>query len=318
MEKKVSIVKGVSPERAVILRKAEGRSLYSFGLLAGELDFDAMNCISPICLRIGRALQFVPCNKCNFCLANRRADWSFRLHQEWKSCKSADFLTMTYNEQEVPWSDVGQSLCKRDVQLFTKQLRNCNNAYLLDRPWPSVRYYTVGEYGTDTVRPHYHSIMFNLTRDTISKVNGLWKKGHVEVGSVTGASIHYVTGYVVNRVGDWEGRQKPFALISNRSGGLGTSYAIQNREWHRGDVLKPYVMHDGFKQRMPRIIKDKIFTAREKDRLGKELFDALGESERAEIDELSKFHPDPRAYVYERLVQAYNKLGESNYKSNAL
>lgn len=140
----------------------------------------------------------VPCGKCNYCLQTKRADWSFRLIQELKVADSAHFLTMTYNEDELPRSDSGiPSLNKEHVQLFQKRLREVQR-----RAYPgstNLRYYTVGEYGTRTLRPHYHSILFNLQGKLLPQITDIWSHGGVFVGDVTGASIHYVTKYVINR-----------------------------------------------------------------------------------------------------------------------
>lgn len=297
--------------RDAIQRRVGGPNLNTFVCPAEALDFDAMNCVSPVCLRVGKRLQFVPCGKCNFCLESRRADWSFRLHQELKVSKSANFLTLTYNDSEVPWTDNGLSLCKRDVQLFTKSLRECDRS----DGWPSLRYYTVGEYGSNTLRPHYHSIMFNLHKATVARLPEIWKKGFVHVGEVSQASIHYVTGYVVNRVKGLEGKQDPFALMSK---GLGKNYLESNGWWHKGDVLRSYVMHDGFKQRLPRCYRDKLFSIREKEAIAKELVSTMDEAKRLEIRELAKFHPNPDVYLFERLVQAYDRVNEEKFKANAL
>lgn len=302
-----------------------------------ESDYDVMNCRCPIALRIGPAVQYVPCGKCNFCLASRRADWSFRLFQELKVSKSANFLTLTYDESSQPFKSgdcvvrgsgvllhdgvVGShgtwfrpSLYKKDVQLFTKRFRKSSEKELVllgesgidTSQWPSVRYYTVGEYGSTTFRPHYHSIIFNVAPKTMERVTAHWSMGHCKVGSVSAASIHYVTKYVINRVGDWEGVEPPFSLISNRSGGLGSSYILKHRDWHKGDVMRPYVMQDGFKLPMPRLFKDKIFSAGEKERMARECMAQLGVEERKEIERLVQFHPDPHGYFLERIEQAYN------------
>lgn len=275
-----------------------------------ESDFDRMGCISPIALRLSKAVQFVPCGKCNFCLASKRADWTFRLAQELKVCQSAHFLTLTYDDVHLPWTDEGPSLCKRDMQLFMHSLRKANR-----KVSPvGLRYYTVGEYGTNTLRPHYHSIMFNLSGCICQRLDSIWKRGFVSVGNVTEASIHYVTKYVINRVGEFEGRQKPFALISNRSGGLGMNYVESNRKWHKGDVLKNYAMYNGFKVPLPRVFRDKIFSVREKERLAKESISQLTVEMQEEIVRLTKFHPDPWGYYLDRIDAAYKAVNVEKFK----
>lgn len=277
-----------------------------------ELDSEYMGCISPIALRLGTKIQFVPCGKCNFCLQSRRCDWSFRLFQELKVAKSAHFLTLTYDEHEVPLCDSGQSLVKSDLQLFTKRLRRFNTSMLVDFDWPSLRYYSVGEYGGSTLRPHYHSIMFNLAQGSVNTLASIWGKGHVKIGGVSSASIHYVTKYVINQ--DWkfhpdDVRQRPFCLISNRSGGLGINYVKSKRNWHKGEELRNYVLKDGHALRVPRFYKDKIFSVREKEEIAKQSLLELSAAEQVELLELTKYHPDPYGYLYERLVHAYNSVG---------
>lgn len=161
-----------------------------------------MKCISPLLIRTDGRRDVVPCGKCNYCLQTKRADWTFRLKQELKISSSAFFLTLTYADDCIPFSSADlPELRKRDCQLFMKRLRKENSRQL--------RYYTVGEYGTVTFRPHYHSILFNLDLQLVSQLPKIWSLGHVHVGDVKTASIHYVTKYVINRVGEFENREPP-------------------------------------------------------------------------------------------------------------
>lgn len=174
-----------------------------------------MRCISPILIKNGQRRDYVPCGKCNFCLQNRRADWTFRLRQELKKSKSSYFLTLTYEEKNVtrnPESGLPE-LSKRTLQLFIKRLRK-ENARLV--PWP-LRYYAVGEYGTQTERPHYHIIIFNLSQELSKRLVDIWLLGQCHVGDVSAASIHYVTKYHVNKVGDYPGRAPPFCFYEQAS-----------------------------------------------------------------------------------------------------
>lgn len=162
-----------------------------------------MRCMDPVTVVLDGKRQFVPCGKCNFCLETRRAHWTFRLQMEMKISSSAHFLTLTYADENLPLSDRGlPTIEKRSLQLFTKRLRKLQD----DTP---IRYYSVGEYGTRTGRPHYHSLMFNLQEKTVDRVHEIWSLGNVLIGTVTPASIHYVTKYHVNKIGDFEGRAPP-------------------------------------------------------------------------------------------------------------
>ena len=180
-----------------------------------------MRCISPILVRQNGRMNHVPCGKCNFCLQQKRFDWSFRLGQELKLANTAKFLTLTYDDEKLHYSPSGLSeLSRRDLTLFTKRLRK-DNAMVCD--WP-LRYYSVGEYGTLTVRPHYHSIMFNMHPVVERKLLDIWSLGHVHVGEVSPASIHYVTKYVVNRVSDYGDRAPPVCFMSKHPGIGSTPY----------------------------------------------------------------------------------------------
>ena len=88
----------------------------------------------------------VPCGKCIACLHNKRSDWQFRLRQEHKASKSSMFVTLTYRRKFLP---EGGSLSKRDLQLFLKRLRKKDESV-------KIRYYAVGEYGSQRKRAHYH------------------------------------------------------------------------------------------------------------------------------------------------------------------
>lgn len=283
-----------------------------------------MPCAKPFYLK--QAMSMVACGKCNLCLARKRADWSFRIKQELKVADSAIFLTLTYNEESVPVNAAGEAeLCKRDVQLFLKRLRKYDNKMLQDdatrkkvaytstskgiRP---IRYYTVGEYGTKTDRPHYHSIMFNIQPETITALEGIWSKGQILVGKVEEASIHYVTKYVINRHGNFGDRQKPFALISNRSGGIGNNYIYPKIKWHKENQAF-YVVDQAVKQAIPYYYKKKVFNKwtlqMQKD---KHMKQAIERNDK-ELARLMKFTDNPYAY---QIKQIENKNELINRRIN--
>lgn len=271
-----------------------------------------MRCISPLLIRNGSERNTVPCGLCNYCLETKRADWSFRLSQELKIASSALFLTMTYDDDKIRYdSTTGeQTLCKEDVQLFKKRLRK-EQAKLTDA---KIRYYTVGEYGTRTSRPHYHSIMFNLDQELFPEIQAIWKGGHVKIGTVTPASIHYVTKYVVNRPGDYSGREPPFALMS-RKPGIGANYLGTHKMFHRIHQ-RSYTQVNGVLGRLPRFYKDKIFHPFERQRMAAEYLAQSDADYLAELDRLSKYHPDPSAYYDECVAGQHdritNKINELN------
>lgn len=270
-----------------------------------------MRCINP--LEIGK--NSFPCGKCNFCLQVKRADWTFRLTQETKVATDTAFLTLTYADgydQEgkhiAPVSPDGElQLSKEDVQLFTKRLRKAAEP-------AKLRYYTVGEYGTETERPHYHSIMFGLPQSMLPGLNSIWKKGNVHVGKVEFASIHYVTKYVVERTGDYGGREPPFSLMSRRPG-IGNNYLGTHSRWHL-DGLRNYANINGTTSRLPRYFKDRIFNEKERAMLHAEGITLSRNDLVEEITRIRKFCDEPYSHYVERLHAEHDRLTNTISKFN--
>lgn len=148
--------------------------------------------------------QEVPCGKCLGCRTEQARQWAVRLFHEGQVTKPAWFVTLTYNDEEMP---ANGSLAPRDTQLFWKRLRKAF-------PDQSIRYYLCGEYGETTQRPHYHAVLLGARFPDMSHLRGggsdrvwtsgtltdLWSHGLTEFSAVTWASASYVTGYVRKKV----------------------------------------------------------------------------------------------------------------------
>jgi len=277
-----------------------------------------MRCISPVFVR--KSFQFVPCGKCNFCLQKRRADWTFRIHQESRHCRGALFITLTYDGWNVPVLRDEHyavrkiypyvlSLDKPDFQLFMKRLRKAIEP-------ARIRYYLVGEYGEEFERPHYHIILFDLPLGMEWHLEKLWGKGIVHVGQVSMASIHYVTKYIINKNKDYGGRAPPFALMSRggKNGhGIGFNYVQSHYKWHR-NAKRNYTEVNGFKAALPRYYKEKFFGSVERAKLALESLE-IGENEyRKAVEKLAKFHPDAESYYYERLLFLHDAIEKNSFK----
>lgn len=203
----------------------------------------------------------VPCGKCPACCKRRASAWSIRLKEERKRSSSAYFITLTYSNYHVPITESGfMSLDKRDVQLFFMRLRKVNA--------PGIKYYCVGEYGSKTLRPHYHIILFNADVKTIQSA---WNLGQVHYGQVEGASIGYTLKYISKprQIPAFENddRAREFALMSK---GLGDNYINRMVHWHHADLdNRMYVPLEGGKKAcMPRYYKEKMYVDSERKRIG--------------------------------------------------
>jgi len=281
-----------------------------------------MQCLEPISIRNPKGQSAadritVPCGKCAACLQNRRGEWTTRLKIELEDAKSAFFITLTYNEDHLAYGEGGPSLVKSDLQKFLKRLRKSIEPH-------KIRYYAVGEYGTRTARPHYHIILFNIPVNQIDNVRQAWcdkqgqEIGHIDVGTVTGGSIHYVTKYHINKNTSPDGVQPSFCIMS-RHPAIGHRYVEKYGVNHRNRVDRAYIFErGGEKLRLPRIYKDKLYSSfqREKIRkLNEKRLDQIDETEK--IEEHYRNNPDINYYYYKDL-QKENFQKTSKIKTNKL
>lgn len=118
--------------------------------------------------------------------------------------QSNSFITLTYDDQHVPQN---YSVDVRQLQLFNKRLR---------KSLPQkIRFFASGEYGEQTLRPHYHSLIFNhdfpdkklhaVRRGKryykSDKLNELWPFGQLnEITDLTYQSAAYVARYVFKKI----------------------------------------------------------------------------------------------------------------------
>lgn len=244
-----------------------------------------MKCVSPISLKTKEGRTHVPCGTCIHCLTKRQQDWSFRLGKELKIAKTSSFVTLTYDDIHVPVLETHNQdgeliyqtqLSKSHLQLFMKRLRDhqlrtilkyrkLKNFLLPHSNLPKIRYYAVGEYGTNTKRPHYHILLFNIDPFTLKNINQIWGKGHVDIGNITPKSITYVTKYVINSRNQYYGqRQKQFSTMSKQPG-IGANYLQDSTHWHRANSYHHVINSSGNKQALPDYYKNKIFTKYERE-----------------------------------------------------
>lgn len=221
----------------------------------------------------------VPCGRCPECKKQRINGWIFRLEEELKRSTTAIVVTLTYDTVHVPITNaLYMSLKKEDVQKFFKRMRKAVSSEWNkhkgehDGPmaWfqeePQIKYYLCGEYGTDTDRPHYHAIIFNLPDWTY--VENAWQKGHVHYDlEISTAAMAYTTKYMdkpkripLHRNDD---REPEFSLMSKR---LGDNYITpETIQYHKSDLLnRVYLSTQGKKITMPRYYKNKIYHEYEK------------------------------------------------------
>jgi hypothetical protein len=146
----------------------------------------------------------IPCGGCIGCRIDKSSAWATRLMHESKWHEQKSFLTLTYDELNLPSNG---SLDKTHFQLFMKRFRKKHGG--------KIRFFMCGEYGDTTQRPHYHAIIYgcdfsdkrrhstNPQGNTLwvsDTLDQLWSHGHCYIGEVTQESCAYVARYIMKKV----------------------------------------------------------------------------------------------------------------------
>lgn len=219
----------------------------------------------------------VPCGRCYGCLSMKRTQWTFRFEQEFKYSTKTFFVTLTYDNENVPWieGNYGKFFCsmcfnKDDYQKWLKRIRK-------NTPDSRFKYYAVGEYGTDTARPHYHFLIF-ATGHNMEKLeeqlSKQWTKGNVKVDELLNdnhyrGALHYVTKHQLKLEGDakyWKKlvnndkealrKLQPFAAMSK---GIGKCWLTEDIYNTYSEEYRTYIIFDGQPMSMPRYYKQKLY-----------------------------------------------------------
>lgn len=114
------------------------------------------------------------------------------------------FITLTYDDKHLP---ADYSVDVRTSQLFIKRLRKFTGK--------NVRFFACGEYGEQSLRPHYHYLIFNYRPNdlklyskknniplyTSEKISTLWTYGFHTVGELNSKTAAYTARYTMKKVG---------------------------------------------------------------------------------------------------------------------
>ena len=227
----------------------------------------------------GEYLQ-VPCGHCINCLVDMQSEWATRMMIEFKSNlqRPAVFVTLTYNDENLPTEEYNKegvvyekpSVVKTHIQQFMRSIRTRINRLKKRGQWRgwqgSIKYFFTSEYGPVGGRPHYHGIIYGLSKhsDTLKLIEEIWNKGFCYIGEVNEKTITYCSKYCVKPVEatlyperkgyfdnekwmDEQGiRRKPFRLMSN---GLGKAYfeddvyEMQNWDDEQFQAINTYINH---------------------------------------------------------------------------
>lgn len=220
----------------------------------------------------GEFLQ-VPCGQCIGCRLDRSRMWAVRCVHEASLHDRNCFLTLTYDDEHLP---ADRSVNVKHFQDFMKRLRKHTGA--------KIRYFHCGEYGGQTLRPHYHAILFGFDFDDkeLFKVSDssrlyrspllerLWSFGFCTIGDVTFQSAAYVARYVLKKINGEEAenhytryndltgelwRVAPEYITMSRRPGIGHGWLQK----YSSDVWPDdFIVVDGKKIRVPRYYDNQL------------------------------------------------------------
>lgn len=264
----------------------------------------------------------VPCGRCTGCKVDRSQAWGVRCHHEAQMHPKNCFLTLTYDEQNVPQD---YSVKLDHFQKFMKRLR---------KKYPQkIRFLASGEYGDQFLRPHYHAIIFNhdfsdkkqtQIRNNYpvydsQQLNQLWPLGKAELGTVTFKSSCYVARYCMKKIGGEAADEHYFrqSPVDGQHYRVAPEFCVQSKglgqSWfnkYKSDVFPcDFLVIDGKKVKPPRYYLNQL----EEDYRGASLRD---HNERYYIQQARREHGEGHAAdntparldVRERVLQAKLKL----------
>lgn len=231
-----------------------------------------MKCPFPIILRNKDGLPFsVPCGKCFVCLQKKSTDWSTRLSKEIHTSLITFFCTLTYNDDNVPLTSLGnKTLRKRDIQLFNKRLR-IKFKRLYDIKY---RFFICGEYGPRTCRPHYHGLFFfnsKVSSNTFRRLcEDCWSNGFIQVEKADANASNYVSKYVTKfvQLNVYDKELEPTFGLQSRRPGIGFAWCENSevKNFFR-ESKQTFTRVNGYKVPLPRYFKDKLFNESERNEM---------------------------------------------------
>ncbi len=169
-------------------------------------------------------MDYRPCGQCMNCRINNKRKWTARILLESLFHTQSIFITLTYNELQVPLNEHGEATLKpEDLKKFLYRLRKAYSGTNA-----KFRFFAVGEYGNKTWRPHYHAILFGVGLEAEALIAQKWSIkgkpiGFTSVAELTPERAAYTAQYTTKKMtGEQDhrlnGKHPEFARMSNRYG----------------------------------------------------------------------------------------------------
>lgn len=265
----------------------------------------------------------LPCGRCIGCRIEKSREWAIRCVHEASMHDSNAFLTLTYNDENLPKDG---TLVPEHLTGFIKKLRNKKRNTEV-----TIRYFGCGEYGEQLSRPHYHVLIFGydfpdktawkihngLRLYRSKELEALWQKGYCSVGELTFESAAYCARYITKKItgekseDHYKGKQPEFVRCSNRPG-LGESWY---KEYYKDIYPKDFITHRGKKFRVPRYY-DRLYS----NGVGRRAFKLIKQKRKQNREKYQEINTPQRLIAmekcaherYKRLPRAFEESEESS------
>lgn len=144
----------------------------------------------------------IPCHCCEGCRIDRRTLWEWRATTEFVKYRSA-FVTLTYDEYHLPFNAGSKlpTVRHKDLTDFLDRLKH-RVKLIPDNGFPELctkeyKHIFISEYGSGTMRPHYHGLFFGLDWLHFKNlINECWYGGLVDVKPIKRGGIRYILKYM--------------------------------------------------------------------------------------------------------------------------
>lgn len=304
--------------------------------------------VSPASEEVVKEYVLIPCQKCIGCRLDYAKQWANRCMLELPYHESSYFLTLTYSDDNLRFSEsfdmeTGElrkvpTLVKEDWQLFMKRLRKEYSMKYNNK----LRFYMCGEYGEHSFRPHFHAVIFGLKLDDLVPysrtsqghilynsewLQNIWNLGYVVIGDVTYESCNYTARYVTKKVNEELiehfkdlNLEPEFTLMSRRPG-IGAWYYEDHPEIWNYDHFFLGTENGSLQITPPRYFRKLLEkdNGLSEDYLIRKIHDSLLYDDMQESRLISKTRDTSLDYISQLKVEEQNKLASikslrRNYK----